>query len=67
MGIGPPRDEEIHEVVVQLEGKVSEDAFKEYVERLRDCLKQLAQLTDSQNRNAKLKVRQVQQRIVRRR
>lgn len=67
MGIGPPRDDEIHEVVVQLEGEVSEDAFKEYIQRLRECLKALAQLKDKNNKSAKLKVRQVQQRIVRRR
>lgn len=67
MGVGPPRDEESHEVTLELEGKVSQEAFDEYIRRLRKCLADLAELTDPKSGNARLKVRQMKQRIVRRR
>ena len=67
MGMGGPREEESHEVTVELEGEVSEAAFEEYIDRLHKCLAELAAIVDAKNGGGKLKVRLVGMRIKRRR
>lgn len=67
MGMGGPKDEESHEVTVELAGEVSEAAFNEYIAQLHKCLAELAAITDQGKGGRKLKVRLVGMRIRRRR
>jgi len=60
MGQGGPKEGETHEVTIELEGEVTTDVFKQYVERLRDCLDELAKLTA---KGGKPRVRIVRTRI----
>lgn len=54
--MGAPDDEEVYEVTIELEGKVSPEAFKEYKAQLKACLEKLRKMTD---RGKRIKVRRV--------
>ena len=63
MGYGGPKEGETHEVTIELEGKVEPEAFAEYLEQLRNCMRALVELKDKKGNPLKLKVRQVRTRI----
>lgn len=65
MGDEPPKEGETFEVTVELEGEVSKEAFEEYKRRLRECVQNLALLTDPPKDGKKLRVRRIRWALVR--
>jgi hypothetical protein len=61
--MGAPDDEESYEVTIELQGKVSPEAFNEYKAQLEACLEKLRKMTYQGKR---LKVRRVRTALVKR-
>jgi hypothetical protein len=58
MGFDPPGLGEVHEVCIELEGPVGENAFRKFEQELKKCIKQtLGSIQDADFGNKPLKVK----------